>query len=643
MDTATGKLNAAEEGAEASSVPFNPIGIRMVVGMLLLAGGAHLASHFILAGGMAMLLASSVVLGWFVYEHLIEWRMFARRAVAEVGFEESGFIHRMLSKGRLTRLVLFFLSVVFSGSFLLHANQMPLYIWGFIYLDALIIAALLRLTRRQVAAQARSGAVGIVGRHYVFWLNVLVLSALVCLTSLFVPVDDLRNFSLIESFTRAWIPIWQHTANPLVAFWGAAIAGLDAMAWNIMQQISQLQVSGIAKLAGWIVFFLLQSLYLWLIQAAMLGTLAVGKRTKSWPDRLLGESREAKAGWGTFYLLVAIWLGLSLALDSQQPVRSSFPLNISESAPTKVVIDLCKDRGSQAGAAVAATMDQQIADEKKKYVDDIDARIDTQIDAAFGHALNGVDAYLNWYFTVAGEWQRLATVVVGDAASLMQEKMHDLVEDKSGFTTARESAGTDIISFAGERFTQSTKRIISVARQQVDIHPCSIDQTIDVALPSLSRDLDRIALATSATAAAGAAIIKATGAAITTKLAATASAKMAAKALAKAAAKTAAKTAGGMAGASAGAFTGLACGPYAPICSSVLAVAGFFGMDALFMEGDELINRDDMRSDMVNSLVNQREETKVRLKEQYHKVGADFFAQVTKKTHAQFVPVRNGI
>jgi len=78
-----------------------------------------------------MLLALSVPLGWFVYAHLIEWRMFTRRAVAKVGFDESGFIHRWIFRGRITRVLVFFLSVFLSGSFLLHANQMPLYIWEF--------------------------------------------------------------------------------------------------------------------------------------------------------------------------------------------------------------------------------------------------------------------------------------------------------------------------------------------------------------------------------------------------------------------------------------------------------------------------------------------------------------------------------
>jgi len=263
------------------------------------------------------------------------------------------------------------------------------------------------------------------------------------------------------------------------------------------------------------------------------------------------------------------------------------------------------------------------------------------VDQAFAHAVSGVDAYLDWYFTVAGEWQRLATVVTGDIGTLMKDKMTQLIINDSGFQNAIKAAQSNVSSHVAEQFTQATQSMIAIARQQVEIHPCSTSQQIDVVLPSLSHDMKRLALTASTTAAAGTAIAMTAGAAITTKLAATASAKIAAKVLAKAAAKTAAKTAGSAAGAGAGALAGLSCGPFAPACSAALAVVGFFGVDALFMEGDELLNRKDMQKEMIQALMAQRDQIKAQQKTNYHKAGDAFFAEVSSKAHAYFVPAKH--
>jgi len=615
-----------------------------LAGMILLVGVTHLASKYIFDGGLVMLLLASVFLGWFVYNQSIEWRMLSRRAVADAGFESSGFIHRWVSRGILTKLFTVCLSVVLSGSFMLHANQISWYIWVFIYLDAFVIIALLRLTRRKVTVQCKPKYSHIIGRQYVFWLNLSLLMVLICIAGMFIEVDDLRGFSPIESFTTAWTPIWHDNASSILAAWGGLIAGLDAMLLNIMQQISQQDFSIFEKVAGWIVFFVIQSLYLWVIQSAMLGTLVVAEQMKSWPDLMLGNSRASKLGWGTFYLLILIWLGLSLGVDSQEQAHKSFPLNVSSlSPPKRMMIDPCENITTQEATKSGATVDKQILQEKSQYKGDVDSMIDANVDEVFQHAMTGVDTYLDWYFTMSGEWQRLATVVVGDVGILMKEKMKQMVEDESGFSTAITSAQAGISNYATEQFTQASQRIISVARHQVDIHPCSVDQSVDVALPSLSRDLERITLVTSVTATAGAAIVMTTGASIATKLAASAGSKVAAKVLAKAAAKTATKTVGGMAGAGAGALAGLSCGPYAPVCSTALAVVGFIGIDALFVEADELMNRDDMRHEMIEGLNKNSEEIKAQLKANYHQAGDSFFTQVSEKSHALFIPARDGV
>jgi len=636
-----------ETSAQSDNTASHYAGIGMWawIAVLGLVAAVQAGSYFVVDGGRPLLLGLSAVLSYFVYTHVSEYQLFVRNLIFDAAIKKDGWAYSLVSKARFLKFILFCLAFIVSGSFLLHANQMPLYIWGLVYLDVLILMTLFRLSRRTVASVANPKFFGLFQRKTVFRINIAVLTTLVCAVSFFMPVADTSSLSILQSGQMAWEQAWQSTADPLVGFWSGMIAAFDAMMWNIMQQLSHFDFNALQKFFGWMVFLMIQAVYLWVIQSAMLGVLAIHQKSGSLLDRMLGESRTAKLGWGVFYSLVIIWLIFGLTLGTQQQVQLQIEsMNFIEApAPEKITIDPCKDAAQNDMAAVNQTMDQHIAEKKRRYTSVIDPYIDAQVDQAFAHAVSGVDAYLDWYFTVVGEWQRLTTVVVGDIGTLMKDKMAQLILNDSGFKDAIQAAQSNVSSHVAEQFTQATQSMIAIARQQVEIHPCSTSQQIDVVLPSLSHDMKRLALTISTTAAAGIAIAKTAGAAITTKLAATASAKIAAKVLAKAAAKTAAKAAGSMAGAGAGALAGLSCGPFAPACSVALAVVGFVGVDALFMDGDELLNRNQMRKEMIQALMAQRDQVKAQQKTNYHKAGDVFFTKVSNKAHAYFVPAKDGV
>jgi len=605
----------------------------------------HTGSYFIMDGGWPLLFAMSAALGYLVYSHVSEYHLFVRNLIANEVVEENGWAHAFIARMQLKKFILFILAFVFSGSFLLHANQMPLYIWWLIYVDVFILMFLLKKLYPAIKTSGTKRKFrGLFQRKVVFWINIVVFSLLVAVVSFFMPVADTSNLSILQAGEIAFNEVWQSSSDPVLGFCGGAIASVDAATWNLMQQLSHVEFSTMQKILAWVVFLIIQTIYLWVLQTAILGVLAIHEKKGSLLDRVLGESKASKWGWGVFYSLIIIWLALGIGVDKQQINTSTFSINfIKSTAPEKVVIDPCKDVVQSDKDAVNQTFDQHIAQEKRKYFSTIDHDIDIQVNQAFARAVSGVDSYLEWYFTVAGEWQRLTTAFTGDIGTLMKDKMTQLIINDTGFRNAIQTAQNNVSSHVKEQFTQTTQSVISIAQKQVEIHPCSTNQQIELVLPSLSHDMKRLALTTSTTAAAGAAIAMASGAAITTKLAATASAKMAAKLLAKTAAKTAVKAAGGAAGAGAGFLTGLYCGPYAPFCSTALAVAGFFSVDAVFMEGDELINREDMRRDMVNSLMAQRNQIKTRYKNSYHKAGNEFFSETMNKTHAYFVPAKDGI
>jgi len=629
------------------------VGWLAVARMLLLVGFAHISSAYIFGiGSSPLLLLTAAILGWFAYCYVIEWVMLSRRAIAEVGTKQTGWLYRLLHNGSLSKVATGTICMFLSVSFLMHSNQMPSYLWFWIYMDVFIITALLHWLQPHIEAQGKPITFGIFGRKLTFIINLSVLSLLIIATSFFIPVEDLRDFGVWESFSMGWDSISSQGLHPLLTLWAAMIAGVDHATWNLMQQISQQSVAIAWKLLGWLGFFIIQSLYIVIIQAAMLGTMASAEK-KGWADAMLGKSKAAKWGWGTFYLLIAIWLLLNLMFDLNQQERPSQgllssiqpPIHLATTPGKTITIDPCKNTAIQASSRSAAgvAIDGQIDQEKSSYIKSIDEKIDTQVNVAFTKAITGVNAYLDWYFTITGEWERLGGLLTGDVGKLMQDKMHETIINNSGFEVALLDARGGISKVAQESLSRASQQVLIVVKTQWEIQPCSTEQKINVVLPELSRDVQRLLLTSSTAVTAGVIVGKSIGAAVTTKLAASATSKLAAKLLAKAAAKTAIKTAGGLTAGAVGAMSGLTCGPLAWICSPALAAVGFIGIDALFVEGDEIINRDTMRNDMTVSLVNEREKVKLLMKEQYHRMGNTYFSQLAVKVHTPFVPIQDGM
>lgn len=611
-----------------------------------LVGSTHLVSHYILQGGTPLLLMASIVLGGFAYFYAIEMRMFTRQAVAELGAREGGWIYRLLYRGTFTKLFTLILCVCFAASFLLHANQMPLYIWLSLYLDAGVIVLLLRQVQPLAEGQSRPVSFGLFGRKLTSLANLLTMGLIVTVTSFFMPVEDLRSFGMSESFLMGWNAIQNQGLDPVLSIWAGAISGADQATWNLMQQLSQQNFASGWKILAWSIFFIVQVVYLMVIHYAMLGTMVVAEQT-GWANALLGKTRAAKWGWGIFFLLMLIWMGAGVAFDlklAHFPTPNT-PIHFGTAPIRTITIDLCDENGKreQASEAVASSVSEQADKEQEQFKKAMDDAIDSHVNAAFANAFRGVDRYLDWYFTITGEWERIGTLAVGDVGMLMQDKMETLIMKQSGAEALLASTNTAITNQAQKQLAAAGKRVVATIKQNVKVAKCASSQKITIALPELSRDVDRMAFATSTALATGFVVSKTAGAAIATKLAASASSKLAAKMIAKMAAKAAMQSASSWAGAATGAVAGLSCGPLALVCSTVLGVTGFIGVDALFMKGDEILNRTDIRNDLIRQLGLQRDALRAQIKEQVHQTGNAYFLQLKTKTNAMFVPARNGV
>jgi hypothetical protein len=103
------------------------------------------------------------------------------------------------------------------------------------------------------------------------------------------------------------------------------------------------------------------------------------------------------------------------------------------------------------------------------------------------------------------------------------------------------------------------------------------------------------------------------------KLVQIAAAKIAAKTGSKFAVKMATKLGAKSAAAATGAASGALCGPAFWICSPIAAGVLWFGTDAVVNSIDEIYNREEFKKDIIDALVKQQNDLKIKLKYAYQR------------------------
>ena len=112
------------------------------------------------------------------------------------------------------------------------------------------------------------------------------------------------------------------------------------------------------------------------------------------------------------------------------------------------VIDPCRpDEGSR--ARLVERLDEAVASERGKALGDVDAGIDSGLEQIFIDVEAAVDDYLDWYFTVIGEYQRLAAVFASDAGAAMSERLEEYLFTRSDFAARLDRLEHDLEVLAG--------------------------------------------------------------------------------------------------------------------------------------------------------------------------------------------------
>ena len=256
------------------------------------------------------------------------------------------------------------------------------------------------------------------------------------------------------------------------------------------------------------------------------------------------------------------------------------------------------------------------------------AHLDAQVDRAFDRLEGNVDAYLDWYYSLVGEYSRIANLLVGELEDSMTEKLEECLQQGDAFKEVEASLNLALSEYqdAQEAYRKTAERIMAENRIISDVSAFHIVQETslkDVMNPPIHQDM--IHLETRLMAGGGAAIA---AGAVTTVVIKKIIAKIMGKSVVKLAAKAlskvvVSKTVGSAGGAGVGAAAGAAAGSVIPFLGTAAGavIGGIIGgivvgisVDKLLIELEEAVNRDEFKREILFAINEARREFKAKLR-----------------------------
>jgi hypothetical protein len=99
----------------------------------------------------------------------------------------------------------------------------------------------------------------------------------------------------------------------------------------------------------------------------------------------------------------------------------------------------------------------------------------------FAKVEQGVDAYLDWYFTVIGEYERLAALSVGNFGALMTEQLQRYLFDESGFADGLAALGAELDAVLNDQL-QALAQTLDRQVAEVSANNSCLSQTLSQTL-----------------------------------------------------------------------------------------------------------------------------------------------------------------
>ena len=533
------------------------------------------------------------LLAWPIWEYQKESRLFRRRVMLAGVSKEESTARRFLWRGSLSKIIQVFVSLAWAIALLAFSYGLTSLHWQIIFLDAVIFALMIPVVEKLLSGQVNKEHLQTVARRWpLFWINIIVLTISLAAVDFFQGVPDTRGLGWVEVVRQAFVIIEPLSECDYSAWCTASASAVTDLSWHLQAWLSDHLSGSFSKTAAWAVFLLKSSVIVLIMTRLFLGVSILFERRSIGKTAMNRGNAFPRLFVFTLMILFVPYLYLTAKKIDTRPI--DLIEKVAESNPCAQTTEKTQ--------ALTLKIEKQVADQSLAIKSQIDQQIDARIEQLFTGLEPGVDAFLDWYFSVLGEYSILASLVVDDAHEyLLQELQVRLFETVD--------VDKELAAFNQSLMDQTLTELSGLNERSdalLRMESCDIKSLDTAALFNENRELVRGSIAVLAGYKASSLIL--------TKVATKSSFKVAGKILAKTLAKLASKSGS----AAAAGAAGIACGPLVWVCSPVLAITAWLAVDKIIVEIDESFSREGMKEEMMEALAEQKETLSTTLKEHYH-------------------------
>lgn len=594
--------------------------------------------------GLALMV---LALSGCLYHYFLPLHLIRRRSLLEHMTSSHSVLRRWLWNGAWSRFLLLVWCVVLALGVLLLSNSYSTLEWLILLCSIPLLLLLIPVALRWSGSESNQNYhLPLALRVAVYLTVVFCALALTAAQVLGDGVADMRQMSLPAVITQSWSNASAASDIPVIGILLAVEAVLNDTVWYLMQQASSLsEQSAALKLLAWLTFLMfitLRAALLWFVLAGLSSWLLPGSQGR---DRLLTD---VKSG-AHFVTGVSVLAIVSLIIS--QPGVSSFvsrvadrsmralPMPAADPCAQQAPLELARlDELSRKAMVAAGVLWQQ----------DIGQQVDAALDNAFSNLEPAVDAYLDWNFSIPGQYQQLVFMAIAVVEQGLQEDSTESLDQ--AFAAYMSSKIDEQISPLLSPVLLQTNHALqqqfdSSAQQFFLQHTVQLEQMM-ASSPCLRPALSPLSmqeLINKSAVGVGPVLGLLAG-----RLAVRSGAQVGAKVLTRNASKrvasaSVAKVSGKMLQSAGTSSLGLSCGALAPVCAPALFVATWLGTDFLINEIDESINRSQMREDLLAALQEEKQRISEHYKQVYGSGVSQLIAELSVHHDQRFRILRDGI
>lgn len=548
-----------------------------------------------------------IILTVLIYNFKSPVSLFLRSAAVDYSLNQDSGLRRYTNPNIFSKIVHYVLSFIGALVLLVYIDNLESRDWLLLIASVISFQWIFYFLNKKISHNFNNKPKLVLTLKISSYINFLVIVAAIVFFELSSDYQVLIGKGFVESVMQAWNSKVQDVNNPLAYLLAIDDVMYTSQFWFMQNYLISENTSSIIKALGWMVFLILNAIPVALIWTAFLGIhySIYNQEKQDW--KVFGKSQFSAIFWITFILLsLLFWLlkdGLNVEKTSYQTVTIQLPAYTPKTRDYyESNADICTDeRVKQDLESINNIVVLIGGDITKNHIERYNKKVEKIIYDAFSPVDSGIDKFLDWNYSLKTEYVMLYKIAYSKISGEEELRKYINLHSEMFILDPLEKSLSDhlikIEPYKQQVLDEMKLKIQEdVAQKIANFDTSCLKNRLQNIQEAIDVHADSIGVGN---AAGGSASL------LTAKLI---SKKVTNTIVSKVVVKIAAKVGLKLASSSTAAASSVFCGPAAPFCAIGAAAAVWVGVDALVVEGDEALSRDDLKQELLDGFDQARTE-----------------------------------